>query len=71
MAPVVLALQADPRFQGEVCVTGQHREMLDQVTRLFGIMPDHDLEGTSIFAFQGRFGGLKPSVSGLAWGFGV
>lgn len=31
MAPLVLALAADERFEAKVCVTGQHREMLDQV----------------------------------------
>lgn len=44
MAPVATALAADPRFDGVICVTGQHREMLDQVTRLFGLTPDHDLD---------------------------
>lgn len=44
MAPVVLGLSADDRFTGRVCVTGQHREMLDQVTDLFGIVRDHDLK---------------------------
>ena len=44
MAPVVLGLRADPRFEGQVCVKAQHREMLDQVTQLFGIAPDHDLD---------------------------
>lgn len=44
MAPVVLGLEADPRFTGRVCVTGQHREMLDQVTQLFGIERHHDLK---------------------------
>ncbi len=44
MAPLVLALARDPRFESRVCVTAQHREMLDQVTALFGIRPDHDLD---------------------------
>jgi UDP-N-acetylglucosamine 2-epimerase (non-hydrolysing) len=44
MAPVVLGLAADKRFEGRVCVTGQHREMLDQVTDLFGIERHHDLK---------------------------
>jgi len=44
MAPVVRALAADPRFDARVCVTAQHREMLDQVLDLFGIVPDHDLD---------------------------
>ncbi|KAA0947505.1 UDP-N-acetylglucosamine 2-epimerase (non-hydrolyzing) [Pseudomonas sp. ANT_H14] len=43
MAPLVLALSADERFEAKVCVTGQHREMLDQVLDLFGIEPDFDL----------------------------
>lgn len=45
MAPVVLELEKDPdRFQSVVCVTAQHREMLDQVLNLFQIKPDHDLD---------------------------
>ena len=43
MAPLVLALAADERFDAKVCVTGQHREMLDQVLDLFAIKPDFDL----------------------------
>ncbi|MBI2862971.1 MAG: UDP-N-acetylglucosamine 2-epimerase (non-hydrolyzing), partial [Chloroflexi bacterium] len=44
MASVVKALQAMPdRFVTRVCVTAQHREMLDQVLRLFDIRPDYDL----------------------------
>lgn len=43
MAPLVLALAADERFEAKVCVTGQHREMLDQVLGLFSIIPDFDL----------------------------
>ena len=43
MAPLVLALAADKRFDARVCVTAQHREMLDQVLDLFGITPDFDL----------------------------
>ena len=45
VAPIVKALQADDRFECVVTVTGQHREMLDQVNELFGIVPDHDLDG--------------------------
>ncbi len=44
MAPVVLALHNDPRFESLVCVTGQHAEMLEQVNSLFGIKPDIDLK---------------------------
>ena len=44
MAPVVQALSAKPeRFLVRVCVTAQHRQMLDQALRLFAIQPDHDL----------------------------
>ena len=43
MAPVIRALQADPSFSVRVCVTAQHREMLDQVLAFFEISPDHDL----------------------------
>lgn len=43
MAPLLRRLAADHRFVSRVCITGQHREMLDQVTSLFDIVPDHDL----------------------------
>ncbi|SMH54538.1 UDP-N-Acetylglucosamine 2-epimerase [Maritimibacter sp. HL-12] len=43
MAPVVEALRDDPRFDARVCITAQHREMLDQVLTLFDIVPAHDL----------------------------
>jgi UDP-N-acetylglucosamine 2-epimerase (non-hydrolysing) len=43
MAPLVLALARDERFDAKLCVTGQHREMLDQVLALFEILPDFDL----------------------------
>jgi len=43
MAPVVQALQDVPQVEALVCVTAQHREMLDQVLNLFGITPDEDL----------------------------
>jgi UDP-N-acetylglucosamine 2-epimerase (non-hydrolysing) len=43
MAPLALRLAADSRFDARVCVTAQHREMLDQVLSLFNIQPDYDL----------------------------
>ena len=43
MAPLVHALSSDDRFDAKVCVTAQHREMLDQVLSLFAISPDYDL----------------------------
>ena len=43
MAPLVSALKADPDMQLSVCVTAQHREMLDQILDIFDIRPDFDL----------------------------
>jgi len=43
MAPVVLGLQKAEGIESLVCVTAQHREMLDQVLELFDIKPDYDL----------------------------
>ena len=44
MAPLVKAFEKHPQdFTTLVCVTGQHREMLDQVLHLFDIVPDYDL----------------------------
>jgi len=44
MAPVVKAFQQDERFDTAVCVTAQHRSMLDQVLGLFEIEPEYDLD---------------------------
>ncbi|MCZ2403452.1 UDP-N-acetylglucosamine 2-epimerase (non-hydrolyzing) [Paenarthrobacter sp. Z7-10] len=58
MAPIILALQESPHFDCIVTVTGQHREMLDQVNILFGIEPDYDLNiheaGQSLSAIMTR-----------------
>ena len=44
MAPLVIALKKEKAdFETFVCVTGQHREMLDQVLHIFDIKPDFDL----------------------------
>src|SRR5699024_6908635 len=43
MAPLVLALKNDPELEPIVVVTAQHREMLDQVLKIFDIEPDYDL----------------------------
>lgn len=44
MAPLVKALQKEPEhFETKVCVTAQHRQMLDQVLEVFGIVPEYDL----------------------------
>ncbi|GMA32704.1 non-hydrolyzing UDP-N-acetylglucosamine 2-epimerase [Litorihabitans aurantiacus] len=44
MAPLVLAIERSAVLTGVTVVTGQHREMLDQVNQVFGIVPDHDLD---------------------------
>ena len=43
MAPLATVLADDPAFEAKVCVTGQHRELLDQVLTLFDIRPEFDL----------------------------
>ncbi|RNC70423.1 MAG: UDP-N-acetylglucosamine 2-epimerase (non-hydrolyzing) [Desulfuromonadales bacterium] len=66
MAPVVKELQKSPhRFQTVVCVTAQHRQMLDQVLQLFDIRPDYDLDimrpGQDLFDITSNvLQGLKP-----------
>jgi UDP-N-acetylglucosamine 2-epimerase (non-hydrolysing) len=58
LAPVVRALAAEPDLAVRVAVTGQHRELLDQVLAVFGIAPDHDLAvmvaGQSLPELTGR-----------------
>ena len=44
MAPVVKAPADEPRLESRVCVSAQHRDMLDQVLSLFAIRPDYDLD---------------------------
>ncbi|MBB5830250.1 non-hydrolyzing UDP-N-acetylglucosamine 2-epimerase [Brachybacterium aquaticum] len=44
VAPIIRAIQVDEEMENVIVVTGQHREMLDQVNILFGIEPDHDLD---------------------------
>lgn len=65
MAPLVHALAKDPYFEAKVCVTAQHREMLDQVLNLFSIVPDYDLNimrpGQGLTEITSRIlEGLKP-----------
>ena len=43
IAPVITALSNLPHIDSRVCVTAQHRQMLDQVLELFEIKPDYDL----------------------------
>ena len=44
MAPLVKEMEKDSAVDSRVCVTGQHREMLNQVLELFDISPDFDLK---------------------------
>jgi len=44
LCPLALALRQHPGFQPHVCVTGQHRQMLDQVLDVFRVVPDVDLD---------------------------
>ena len=66
LAPLVKSLQAyAPALETVVCVTAQHREMLDQVLQLFNIFPEHDLNimkpGQDLFDITcGILSGLKP-----------
>lgn len=58
MAPIVRRLAAHPGFTSHVCVTAQHREMLDQVLEIFSIEPDYDLnvmrQGQDLSSLTGR-----------------
>jgi UDP-N-acetylglucosamine 2-epimerase (non-hydrolysing) len=69
MAPLVLALQNDPRFEAAVCATGQHREMLHQVLDWFKITPDYALNvmthNQPLAYLSGRIlNGLQTIISG-------
>lgn len=71
MAPLVKALEQDSRFVSEVCVTAQHREMLDQVLGLFDISPKYDLDimcpGQSLSEVTSRIiTGLEPIFTDFA-----
>jgi len=68
MAPVVKALETAPDIESRVCVTAQHREMLDQVLDLFDIEPDYDLNlmrpGQTLSGLSSRIlDGLTPVLS--------
>jgi UDP-N-acetylglucosamine 2-epimerase (non-hydrolysing) len=74
LAPVILAFRAEPAFETLVCVTAQHREMLDQVLRFFSITADADLDlmqpGQSLFdvtanglkGMEGVLDALRPDL---------
>jgi UDP-N-acetylglucosamine 2-epimerase (non-hydrolysing) len=70
MAPVVTGLAQAPDIESRVCVTAQHREMLDQVLALFDIVPDYDLSlmkpGQGLHDITGAvLTGLKPVLEGF------
>ncbi len=70
MAPLALELRKYPEIESEVCVTAQHREMLDQVLEIFKIKPEYDLDimkerqslvGITTRVLEGLDGVLKKS----------
>ncbi|MEC5343718.1 UDP-N-acetylglucosamine 2-epimerase (non-hydrolyzing) [Brenneria populi] len=68
MAPLVRVMADDEAFESRICVTAQHREMLDQVLRLFDITPDYDLNimqpGQSLGEISSRIlRGLEPVMA--------
>ncbi len=74
MAPLVKELQACDKIESIVCVTAQHRQMLDQVLKMFDVTPDHDLNimqnrqtlaGITVRALEGLskvFSEVKPDI---------
>lgn len=74
MAPLILALDQDERFRPKVVITGQHREMVDQVLDLFQIVPDIDLQimkpnqtlagvtGAAVAGLDGAYEKLAPDL---------
>jgi UDP-N-acetylglucosamine 2-epimerase (non-hydrolysing) len=69
LCPVVRRLREEPdKFDARVCVTAQHREMLDQVLQVFEVTPDHDLDlmlpGQTLFQSTSRIlAGLEKVLS--------
>jgi len=70
MAPLVKAFLKNPAFETKVCVTAQHREMLDQVLDFFEIIPDYDLNlmkpGQNLYSLTANIiTGLRPVLEGF------
>src|SRR5699024_10725179 len=59
VAPIIKAIEQDPDLENVIVVTGQHREMLDQVNTMFEIVPDHDL---NIMAASQSLNGIAAKV---------
>ena len=69
LCPVLLNLRHGAQFQVRVCVTAQHRAMLDQVLAVFGVTPDHDLDlmqpGQTLAQITARIlAALEPVIAG-------
>ena len=74
LCPIILALRDHPALQAHVCVTAQHREMLDHVLEVFGVVPDADLDlmqpdqtlggfaSRALAAVDGYLGERKPDM---------
>jgi len=74
LCPLVLYLKKYPEFETHLCITGQHREMLDQVLETFGITPDvdlnlmqpnqslSDLTASAVFAIDKYLNEVKPDL---------
>ena len=73
MAPLVKAFQQKKnKFETIVCVTGQHRKMLDQVLKLFNIRPDYDLnimrQGQDLYDITARvLTGMRGVLQEASW----
>ena len=80
MAPVVKACMARPELEVKVCVTAQHRQMLDQVMEIFGLKADFDLNVMApnqtlgdvtckvLKGMEGVFAQWKPDMNGIGIG---
>jgi UDP-N-acetylglucosamine 2-epimerase (non-hydrolysing) len=71
LCPLVRYLRESRRFQVRVCVTAQHRALLDEVLAVFDVAPDHDLavmqSGQTLTALTGRIlAGLEPVIASEA-----
>ncbi len=75
MAPLVKAFENEPTIESKVCVTAQHREMLDQVLDFFEIKPDYDLNlmkpNQNLFTLT-AYSGQDPEVNTTGvWDAGI
>jgi UDP-N-acetylglucosamine 2-epimerase (non-hydrolysing) len=74
LIPVILELKKNPLFEVSICVTAQHRQMLDQVLQIFSVVPDKDLNlmkpnqtlsgltATIISSIDNYFSEYKPDI---------